>query len=147
MININGFNTDVEGFVTLTNMSEFVDQLNVTDTLLSIDGVLLTAVKLVDGRYRVNVDYVPYDRFGWHRLINALTPELDNGYISLDNGVTFMTAADAIPEIEENDLWDIVFEMMDEDTRDGVHNYMSPCTNEEFLDAYLKSAPCNLVIG
>lgn len=67
--------------------------------------------------------------------------------ISLDNGHSYMTAADAAPEISNCDLWDTIVNMMDDDTREIVHAEFAPCTNLEFLIRYLELAPSDLVIG
>lgn len=67
--------------------------------------------------------------------------------ISLDNGRTYMTAEEAIPEILENKLWPVVVQLMDGDTREQVYNELAPCTELEFLARYLAIAPHDLVIG
>ena len=67
--------------------------------------------------------------------------------ISLDNGHTYMTAQEAMPEITDNNLWDAVTQAMDDDTREAVHNEIAPCTEAEFLAAYLERADDDLIIG
>jgi len=67
--------------------------------------------------------------------------------ISLDNGRTYMTAEDAMPEILKRNLWPVVEQMMDDDTREAVHRELAPCTELEFLRRYLEIAPHDLVIG
>jgi hypothetical protein len=67
--------------------------------------------------------------------------------ISLDNGHTYMTAQEAMAEITDNNLWDAVVNMMDDDTREQVHRELAPCTELEFLQRYLEIAPHDLVIG
>jgi hypothetical protein len=67
--------------------------------------------------------------------------------ISLDNGRTYMTADEAMPEIAKRNLWPIVEQMMDDDTREQVHRELAPCTELEFLRRYLEIAPHDLVIG
>ena len=67
--------------------------------------------------------------------------------ISLDNGVSFIDAGEAIIEIEKRGIWDIVIEKMDDDVREGVHLEVSPCSNLEFLERYLEVAPWNLIVG
>jgi hypothetical protein len=67
--------------------------------------------------------------------------------ISLDNGNTYMTAQEAMPEIIDNNLWDAVVDMMDDDTREAVHAAVAPCTEAEFLAAYLERATDDLIIG
>lgn len=37
--------------------------------------------------------------------------------------------------------------MMDDDTREKVHFDFSPCTEEEFLNAYLSISDYDLIIG
>ena len=67
--------------------------------------------------------------------------------ISLDNGHTYMTAQEATPEIAANNLWDAVANMMDDDIREAVHAAVAPCTEAEFLAAYLERATDDLIIG
>ena len=76
--------------------------------------------------------------------------------ISLDNGVHYLSAAEAIAELrsrsEDYDvpfakLWQAVADMMDDDTRETVHAELAPCTEEEFLTRYLEIAPDDLTIG
>ena len=67
--------------------------------------------------------------------------------ISLDNGHTYMTATEAMPEITANNLWDAVVNVMDDDIREAVHNEIAPCTEVEFLAAYLERATDDLIIG
>ncbi len=72
--------------------------------------------------------------------------------ISLDNGASFMTAAEAMQEIERNkqeygiDLWDAIVSAMDDEIREKVHAEM-PETELEFLQMYLKEANDDLIIG
>lgn len=67
--------------------------------------------------------------------------------ISLDNGNTFMSADAAMPQIEERGLWDTVTQFMDDDVRESVHDKLAPCTDKEFLKAYLQEADEDLIIG
>ena len=67
--------------------------------------------------------------------------------ISLDNGHTFLTTEEAMEEINERDLWDVVVCCMDDETREEVHTDLAPCTEEDFLTVYLKRANEDLVIG
>ena len=67
--------------------------------------------------------------------------------ISLDNGRNYMTAKEAIDEIMENNLWEQVILLMDDDTREAVHREIAPCTELEFLARYLELAPYDLTIG
>lgn len=67
--------------------------------------------------------------------------------ISLDNGNTWLTAEEAISEIQERGLWDAIVEMMDDDIRERIHNRLAPCSEVEFLEAYLKEAKTPLIIG
>lgn len=66
--------------------------------------------------------------------------------VSIDNGLTFLTADEAIDDIESRGLWDAVVAAMDDDVRDDVHNEMAPCTNKEILERYLVLAYDDLVI-
>ena len=67
--------------------------------------------------------------------------------ISLDNGRTFTSAHDAMPEILRLNLWDALVNLMDDDIRERVHTELAPCTEEEFLTRYLELAEENLVLG
>lgn len=67
--------------------------------------------------------------------------------ISLDNGVYFLSAKEAMPEIEERGIWETVANFMDDETREKVHAELAPCDKLEFLERYLEIAPSNLIIG
>lgn len=67
--------------------------------------------------------------------------------ISLDNGLTYQGAEEAMPEILERGLWDVVVSMMDDNARERVHFELAPCTELEFLKRYLEVAREDLVIG
>ena len=67
--------------------------------------------------------------------------------ISLNNGRTYLTAKDVMIEINERNLWDVVANMMDDDTREKVHSEFAPCTEEEFLNGYLAISEDDLIIG
>lgn len=82
--------------------------------------------------------------------------------ISLDNGITYMTAAEAVkyinktPRRKVNETqqekqrmlwWSKIISSMDEDLYHEVDEDVSPCTGEEFLAEYLDRAPHDLVIG
>lgn len=67
--------------------------------------------------------------------------------ISLNNGTTYLDAAEAMEQINARNLWDAVVGMMDDETRDKVHAELAPCTEEEFLNGYLLNAADDLVIG
>lgn len=66
--------------------------------------------------------------------------------VSIDNGLTFLSADEAIDDIESRGLWDAVVAAMDDDVREDVHNEMAPCTNKGFLERYLVLAYDDLVI-
>ena len=57
--------------------------------------------------------------------------------ISLDNGNTWLTAEEAMPEIQERGLWDAIVAMMDDEVREAVARDLAPCTEEDFLEEYL----------
>lgn len=67
--------------------------------------------------------------------------------VSINNGKTFETAAEAMPEIMARGLWDTLVNVMDDDTREEVAAELAPCTEKEFLERYLALAPADLVIG
>lgn len=67
--------------------------------------------------------------------------------MSLDNGVTWMTADEAMPAVEYRDLWDAVVGYMDDATRERVHAELAPCTERVFLCRYLELATEDLVVG
>ena len=68
-------------------------------------------------------------------------------HISIDNGNSYMTAQEAMPEITSRNMWDVVVNMMDDDTREKVHSELVPCTEVEFLTRYLELANDDLIIG
>lgn len=67
--------------------------------------------------------------------------------ISLDNGHSFMTAVEAMPEILERNRWNVVINYMDRALEEDLNAEMAPCTELEFLTAYLARAEQDLVIG
>lgn len=67
--------------------------------------------------------------------------------VSINNGKTFETAAEAMPEIMARVLWNALVNVMDDDTREEVAAELAPCTEKEFLERYLAMAPADLVIG
>ena len=67
--------------------------------------------------------------------------------ISLDNGRTWITAEEAMDEINERNLWDVIVNMMDDDICEAVNADLAPCTDEEFLADYLRRSDDGLVIG
>lgn len=66
--------------------------------------------------------------------------------ISLNNGHSYMSADEAMPEILADDLWDVVVDRMDDDTREAVHAELAPCTELEFLTRYLELASADLTV-
>ena len=56
--------------------------------------------------------------------------------ISLNNGATWMTADEAMPIIDDRNLWDAVSEFMDPETREAVHSELAPCEPITFLRHY-----------
>ena len=67
--------------------------------------------------------------------------------ISLNNGTTWMTADEAMPVIDDRDIWETVVGCMDDATRERVHAELAPCTEHVFLCRYLELAPEDLTIG
>lgn len=67
--------------------------------------------------------------------------------ISLNNGVVFHTAEEAMPGILERGLWDVVVAFMDDDVREKAHSLVAPCSELEFLKKYLELADEDLIIG
>lgn len=67
--------------------------------------------------------------------------------LSLNNGRTYMTAEEAMPEILERGLWDVVVAFMDDGTREKAHSLVAPCSELEFLKKYLELADEDLIIG
>ena len=68
-------------------------------------------------------------------------------HISIDNGRTYQTPEQAMPEIDNRTLWDVVVNAMDDDTREAVAYDLAPCSNAEFLSEYLRRAADDLIIG
>lgn len=79
--------------------------------------------------------------------MNAMDGIIEEGgkmaRISIDNGATYTTAADALETIGI----DTIAEYMDDDIREEVHDQIAPCTEEEFLEKYLEMAEGDLIIG
>ena len=73
--------------------------------------------------------------------------EEDMSEISLDNGINFMSAHEAMEQIESLGLWDVIVEAMNDEIREKVHAELAPCTELEFLRRYLELSPEDLVIG
>ena len=46
--------------------------------------------------------------------------------ISINNGTTFLSASEAMAEIESLCLWDAIVEAMDDDIREMVHAELAP---------------------
>lgn len=63
--------------------------------------------------------------------------------ISINNGHNFVSAKEALTEIS----MDVIAEIMDDEIREHVHNDIAPCTDEEFLNEYLRRAAEDLIIG
>ena len=63
--------------------------------------------------------------------------------ISIDNGASFVTAAEAV----QGASWDAITALMDVDTMEKVNAELAPCTEEEFLSRYLEIAQEDLIIG
>ena len=41
-------------------------------------------------------------------------------------------------EIIENGLYNVAVEMMDDEIRESIHSDIAPCTQEEFLEEYMR---------
>lgn len=63
--------------------------------------------------------------------------------VSVDNGETWVSPVEALTFV---DLRAMV-EYMDVETMEAVHNDAAPCSDLDFLTAYLAKAPADLVIG
>lgn len=63
--------------------------------------------------------------------------------ISIDNGHGYVTAAKALEVYSIDDI----AQFMDDDVREQVHSDIAPCTDEEFLEEYLRRAPEDIIIG
>lgn len=70
-----------------------------------------------------------------------------NRQISLDKGKTYMSAEEAINEIGHRGLWTVVFDRMDGKVCERLNRELAPCTEEEFLKAYLQAADEDLILG
>lgn len=63
--------------------------------------------------------------------------------ISINNGHGYVTAAEALEVYSIDDI----AQFMDDDVREQIHSDIAPCTDEEFLEEYLRRAPEDLIIG
>ena len=70
-----------------------------------------------------------------------------NKQISLDNGHAYLSADEAMDEINARNLWDAIVDLMDDKVREQVSTELAPCSNDEFLARYLELAEDDLVIG
>ena len=70
----------------------------------------------------------------------------DRSRLSLDNGRHYMDV-DELSEGEIAAYYASLFLAMDAETREAVHAENAPCSEREFLEAYLERAKDNLVIG
>ena len=68
--------------------------------------------------------------------------------LSIDNGLTFI-GADELYEYADEILsrWDAIAEAMNDEIREAVHAEMAPCSELEFLAAYLRNADSDLIVG
>ncbi len=64
-------------------------------------------------------------------------------HISIDNGNSWTTPEAAIAALG----LDAIVNCMDDDIREATHNAVAPCTEVEFLAAYLERATDDLIIG
>jgi len=64
-------------------------------------------------------------------------------HISIDNGNSWTTPEAAIATLG----LDEIVNYMDDDIREATHNAVAPCTEVEFLTAYLERATDDLIIG
>lgn len=68
--------------------------------------------------------------------------------ISLNNGTSYIDVEDLKKfESKIKEKWEVIEQFMDSDIMNDVHIEISPCTEIEFLDAYLKKAKDDIVIG
>lgn len=65
--------------------------------------------------------------------------------ISIDNGVTFMTATEVVTIYPETLL--IISDFLDDQICADVVREDDPSTNEEFLECYMNRMTYNLIIG
>ena len=82
-----------------------------------------------------------------HDAVNELWDEYWSGKlsrsVSIDNGATFCTPAEALQHVSI----DTLAQYMDDGIRELVAREIAPCTDEAFLARYLELAPCDLIIG
>lgn len=90
-----------------------------------------------------NEDGIDYDSMD--ECVELSIPSRD---ISIDNGAHFREVDDELMEqIEENNLWDTIVELMDDETRKLVDDSVSPCSDRTFLKTYLLLAHDDLIVG
>ena len=95
----------------------------------------------------------------WEDYFNGDLPDIPapkmHSLISLDNGHSYMTAKEAMPEIVERNLWDAIVDSMNDDIRELVcqESDWQPTINhpeydqEMFLTRYLELDPNDMIIG
>ena len=92
-----------------------------------------------------NEEDAPIRLNGWYIVdpFNILGGETKS--VSLDNGHSFRAVEDLSDE-EIADNWSAIEHFMDGDIRSDICKF-APCTEREFLTAYLKASKENLIIG
>lgn len=63
--------------------------------------------------------------------------------ISIDNGHNYTTPEEAL----QAHSMETIANYMDDDTREAVHAEIAPCTDAEFLAAYLERTADDLIVG
>lgn len=63
--------------------------------------------------------------------------------ISINNGASYISVSEAIETVG----MDVIVSMMDEELREQVHHDIAPCTNEEFVEEYLRRSNEDIIIG
>lgn len=72
--------------------------------------------------------------------------------ISINNGMSFVKPGNAIDELAEKngwkkeEAWEVITGFMDDEIVRSL-DFMTPCGELEFLEAYLKDAKEDLIIG
>lgn len=63
--------------------------------------------------------------------------------IYINNGKTEVSVREAIEMVG----LDQIALYMDDDIREQIHRELAPCTEEEFLAAYMQASPVDIIIG
>lgn len=121
-----------------TVRSEYEADIGMADWCDTLDQRIIGAIENSDW-----IDFRSYkEALDW-----AIENAPEQSEISLNNGLTYMSAEEAIGQILDNGLWEAVVNAMDDEIREEVHSELAPCAELTFLKRYLQLASDDLIVG